>query len=57
MKTYKLTAAQGNILAMQRFYTDTAIGNQGMAVIYHEQRDPDLLEQEIIQRIKMHRIA
>ena len=54
MKTYKLTAAQGNILDMQRFYPDTAIGNQGMAVIYHEQRDPDLLEQAIIQMIKMH---
>ena len=54
MKTYKLTAAQGNILAMQRFYPDTAIGNQGMAVLYHEQRDPELLEQAIIQMIKMH---
>ena len=54
MKTYELTTGQGNILAMQRFYPDTAIGNQGMAVIFHEQRNLDLLEQAVIQTIKMH---
>lgn len=51
MKDYGLSVSQNNVLSMQRFYPDTAIGNLCSSVCYHETRSLDLLEKAIIQTI------
>ena len=52
MKYYNLTTPQKNIWNLQKYYGDTAIGNQCGAIFYKEKRDNDLLKRAIYQVIE-----
>ena len=52
MKYYNLTTPQKNIWNLQKYYGDTAIGNQCGAIFYKEERDNDLLKRAIYQVIE-----
>lgn len=52
MEYYHLTTPQQNIWNLQKYYGDTAIGNQCGAVFYKEKRDNCLLQQAIYQFIQ-----
>lgn len=47
MKYYNLTTPQKNIWNLQKYYGDTAIGNQCGAIFYKEKRDNNLLKKAI----------
>ena len=52
MNIYKLTTQQKNIWNLQKYYGDTAIGNQCGAILYKEKRDSGLLVEALQQFIK-----
>ena len=52
MKYYNLTTPQKNIWNLQKYYWDTAIGNQCGAIFYKEKRDNDLLKRAIYKVIE-----
>lgn len=52
MKYYNLTTPQKNIWNLQKYYGDTAIGNQCGAIFYKEKRDNDLLKRAIYKVIE-----
>ena len=52
MDYYNLTIPQDNIWNLQKYYEDTAIGNQCGAVFYKEKRDLNLLKEAIYLFIK-----
>lgn len=52
MRYYNLTTPQKNIWNLQKYYGDTAIGNQCGAIFYKEKRDNDLLKRAIYQVIE-----
>ena len=52
MDYYNLTTSQKNIWNLQKYYGDTAIGNQCGAIFYKEKRDSDLLKKAIYQVVK-----
>ena len=47
MNYYNLTTPQKNIWNLQKYYGDTAIGNQCGAIFYNEKRDSDLLRMAV----------
>lgn len=47
MEYYNLTTPQKNIWNLQKYYGDTAIGNQCGAIFYKEKRDNNLIKKEI----------
>ena len=51
MDYYNLTTPQKNIWNLQKYYGDTAIGNQCGAIFYKEKRDSNLLKQALYQFI------
>ena len=53
MDIINLSYPQKNILAMQRFYPETAIGNQCIMLISKKHHDIALLEKAVIQTIRM----
>lgn len=47
MEYYNLTTPQKNIWNLQKYYGDTAIGNQCGAIFYKEKRDNNLIKKAI----------
>ena len=47
MEYFHLTTQQQNIWNLQKYYGDTAIGNQCGAIFYKERRNNELLEQAL----------
>ncbi len=52
MDYYNLTTPQKNIWNLQKYYENTAIGNQCGAIFYEGKQDPELLKQAICQFIQ-----
>lgn len=52
MKQYHLSVPQQNIWNLQKFYSETAIGNQCGAILYNEKKNTELLKKAIYKFIK-----